>query len=381
MIQHVVQAAFLVVLAQTPLHRAVGEVVTVDAATGQIGLKTDAGETVRVRTDQKTSFVRARPGARDLAGATPVAMAEIAVGDRILARGALGDDRSVSARQVVVMARGDIAQKHEQDEAEWRRRGVSGVITAVDPARQEIAVETRSLAGSQAVTVSTSERKATFKRYAPESVRYGDARASSFAELQVGDQVRVLGDRAADGSKVVAEQVVSGAFQIVSGAVQSVEGGTVTIVDNETGRPLAVAVAAETLVRRLPPEMAARLSTRDRGGPEGGRPAAPGARGGAPEGGAPPEGGSPPVGARRMGAQTLQDMLERLPPLPVADLKPGDQVAVSSSKAAAGASRVTAAVLLAGIEPLLQARPSGAAGRPETLGLAAGALDMGLEIQ
>ena len=380
MIQHVVQAAFLVVLAQTPLHRAVGEVVTVDAATGQIGLKTDAGETVRVRTDEKTSFVRARPGARDLAGATSLSIAEIAVGDRILARGALGDDRSVAARQVVVMARADIAQKHEQDEAEWRRRGVSGVITAIDPARQEIMVEARSLMGSQAVRVSTSERKATFKRYAPESVRYSDARASSFAELQVGDQVRVLGDRAPDGSTVTAEQVVSGSFQIVSGAVQSVEGGTVTILDNETGRPLAVAVASETLVRRLPPEMAARLSMRDRG-PEGGRPGAPGARGGATEGGAPPEGGSPPVGARRTGAQTLQDMLERLPPLPVADLKPGDQVAVSSSKAAAGASRVTAAVLLAGIEPLLQARPSGAAGRPETLGLAAGALDMGLEIQ
>ncbi len=373
----------LLALAQAPLHRAVGEVVTIDAAQGQIGLKTDAGETVTVRTDEKTSYLRARPGARDLTGATPVTIAEIAVGDRILARGALGDDRAFAARQVVVMARADIAQKHEQDEADWRRRGVSGVITSIDPTRQEITVEARSLTASQAVTVSTAERKATFKRYAPESVRYSDARASAFAELQVGDQVRVLGDRAADGTRVVAEQVVSGAFQIVSGAVKSVEGGTVTIVDNETGRPLAVAVGAETLVRRLPPEMAARLSMRNRG-PEGGRPGAPEGRGAAPgprtAPGAPAS-GAPPEGGRRMGAQTLQDMLERLPPLPVTHLKPGDQVAVSSSKGAGDTSRVNAAVLLAGIEPLLQSRPAAGAGRPETLGLAAGALDMGLEIQ
>ena len=40
---------------------------------------------------------------------------------------------------------------------------------------------------------------------------------SSFAELQVGDQLRVLGDRTSDGAKLLAEQVVSGAFQIVSG--------------------------------------------------------------------------------------------------------------------------------------------------------------------
>jgi hypothetical protein len=54
-------------------------------------------------------------------------------------------------------------------------------------------------------------------------------------------------------------------------------------------------------------------------------------------------------------------------------------VAVSTAKAA-GASRVTAFVLLAGIEPLLEARPRAAGGGPETLGLAAGALDMGLGV-
>lgn len=377
--------------AASPLQRALGEVTAVDAAGRRISLKTDAGEAVTVLTDEKTSFLRAQPGARDLAGATPVTLAEIAVGDRLLARGAQGADKTLSARQVVLMARADIAQRNEQEAADWRRRGLSGVITAIDPAGQEIMVEARSLSGSQAVAVSTAAGKTTFKRYAPESVRFSDARASSFADLHVGDQVRVLADRTGDGSKVTAEQLVSGSFQIVSGAVKSVEGRTVRIVNNENGRPLAITVGPDALVRRLPPEMAARLAVRNGsagGGP--GRPGAPGdrqgRRGGAPGGppaaagpGGRPEGGDPAAEGRGMGAPTLHDMLERLPALPVEQLEPGDQVAVSSTTSG-DASRLTAVVLLAGIEPLLESRPRGTGAGGETLGLSAGALDMELGI-
>jgi hypothetical protein len=397
MIQTVVYAALLALaMGQAPetgaaaapsrLERALGEVTAIDAGTRQIKLKTDTGEMVTVLTDDKTSFLRAQPGARDLAGATPLSLADVAVGDRLLARGTRGTD-ALSARQVVVMVRADIAQKHQQDQADWQRRGLAGVVTAIDPARQELTVEVRSLAGSQPVIVSTADGKPTFKRYAPESVRFSDARPSSFAELQVGDQVRVLGDRAADGGKVAAEQVVSGSFQILSGAVKAVEGGTVTLVDNETGRPLVVTVGPDAMVRRLPPEMAARLAMRGRGAAGAGRPGAAGgwqgrraggAHGGRPEGAGRPEGGEPGDGGRRMGPPTLQDMLERLPALPLAELKAGDQVAVSSTKGHDPA-RVTAVVLLAGIEPLLQSRPSTASGG-ETLGLAAGALDIGLGV-
>ena len=51
-----------------------------------------------------------------------------------------------------------------------------------------------------------------------------------------------------------------------------------------------------------------------------------------------------------------------------------------SSAQTADAARVTAFVLLAGIEPLLESRPRGTGGGGETLGLAAGALDAGLGV-
>jgi hypothetical protein len=388
--------------AATPaaVQRAVGEVTGLDGALRQITLKTDGGETVTVRTDEKTAFLRAQPGARDLAGATPLTLADVAVGDRVLARGAMPpDQKALTARQVVVMARADIAQKHEQDQAEWRRRGLSGLITAIDPSRQEFTVEVRSLAASQTVTVAAGEGRPAFKRYAPSSVRFSDARPSAFADLRVGDQVRVLGNRSGDGARVTAEQVVSGSFQMVSGAVKAVEGGAVTLVENETGRPITVTVGPDAIVRRLPPDMAARLAMRSRGPGGPGGPGAPGGTATRPQGagpagsgpggwqgrrgaGGPPQAGGPGAGipGGPGGAQTLQDLLERLPPLPLGELKPGDQVAVSSTKPD-DASRINAVVLVAGIEPLLQARPRGAAGGGETLGLTPGALDMDMGVE
>jgi hypothetical protein len=54
----------------------------------------------------------------------------------------------------------------------------------------------------------------------------------------------------------------------------------------------------------------------------------------------------------------FQDMLERLPPMTIAELKPGDAVMLSAGDGA-DPGRVSAITLLAGVEPLLQAAPQG----------------------
>ncbi len=64
-------------------------------------------------------------------------------------------------------------------------------------------------------------------------------------------------------------------------------------------------------------------------------------------------------GRRRAGGgPDMQEMLERLPVITVAELKPGDMIIVSSTTGA-DPSRVTAITLVAGVDALLQ----GAAGR------------------
>ncbi len=87
-------------------------------------------------------------------------------------------------------------------------------------------------------------------------------------------------------------------------------------------------------------------STPERGGQAGGQP---------PRG---VEGGA--VGTnvpRRTGGGDFQEMFERLPAITLAELKPGDAIAVNSTTGV-DPTRVTAIRLAAGIEPLLAARPA-----------------------
>ena len=80
------------------------------------------------------------------------------------------------------------------------------------------------------------------------------------------------------------------------------------------------------------------------------------------------------------GGGDLQDMLERMPALTLADIKPGDVLAVSST-IGADASRLTAITLVTGVDAVLAAMqsPGGARREPNlSTGLPAGVLDLGI---
>lgn len=59
------------------------------------------------------------------------------------------------------------------------------------------------------------------------------------------------------------------------------------------------------------------------------------------------------------GGGDFNAMLERVPAIPITDMKIGDQIIVSSTKSAT-ADHVTAITILAGVEPLLAARQAAA---------------------
>src|SRR6266498_3732740 len=150
-----------------------------------------------------------------------------AEGDRVAAMGKVADDhKSVPARAVLVMTKADIAKKQEAERAEWKKRGVLGIITALKPETKEITISSRTMAGPQPLIIPVSE-KVEMRRYAPDSIKFTDAKPANFAELKVGDQLRALGERSADGSAFNAEKVVTGSFKTVA--------GTITAVDSATG--------------------------------------------------------------------------------------------------------------------------------------------------
>jgi hypothetical protein len=357
--------------AQAPpaLKSVIGEITSIDAANQRIQLKGDDGGAYTVSLSDATSFLRIPPGEKDIKKASKIAFSDVAVGDRALARGPIeGGSKTVPARTVVIMTKGDLAQKQERDQAEWRKRGITGIVTALNASGKEVTVQTR---GREAKSITVDASAADFRRYAPDSVKFADAKASSFADLQPGDTVRALGDKNDDGTHLKAEEIVSGAFATIAGTVDSVDpsSGEVHLTNLQSKKPMLVRTNQNSLLRRLDPMVATMLARRLRPDPSSGGGAA--APGGPPPGGLPnaaPQGapggprggfggpGGPAGGPGGAGGGDLQQILERMPQLSLSELKKGDAVIVSSAKTSDD-STVTAFTFIAGVEPFLAAAP------------------------
>src|SRR5262245_2692601 len=133
---------------------AIGEIKSIDAATKQLTIQTDAGSVLTVSLSDKTTYKKLAPGETSLTNATDVTVADLAVGDRVMARGNVSaDQKTVPAVMVIVMTKGDLAKKQEAERLEWRRRGILGVITALKPESKEITISNRTMAGTQSVVI------------------------------------------------------------------------------------------------------------------------------------------------------------------------------------------------------------------------------------
>ena len=111
---------------------AVGEVKSIDTTAKQLTIKTDAGNTVTVSLSDKTTYKKLAPGETTLTNASDVTLADLAEGDRVMARGTVSaDQKTVPAAMVVVMTKGDLAKKADAERAEW------GFTAAIDAIRQQ----------------------------------------------------------------------------------------------------------------------------------------------------------------------------------------------------------------------------------------------------
>ncbi len=199
-------------------------------------------------------------------------------------------------------------------------------------------------AGAAPITVATTE-DSRFRRYQTDSVKFSDAKPSTFGDLKAGDQVRALVDKNEEngsGTRFTAEEIVSGSFRTIGGAVTAVnpDTGEIKINDIQSKQPLTVAISKDSLLRRLPPDQAKLLlqstqSARPAGSSGGGDAKSP----------------SPQTTAAS-GSVDLQNMLEQLPALTIAEMKPGEMIVLSSASEP-GATRVTAIALVAGVDALL----------------------------
>jgi hypothetical protein len=352
---------------------------TVKAISGKnITLAAEGGGDVAVVVQDGARLLRIEPGQTDLKTAAPLELQDLQPGDRILVRGKAGDDgKSLLAVSVITMKKADIAEKQKHEREEWQRHGVGGLVTAVDPAAGSLTIDTSALGANKNVTVSVS-KTTILRRYAPGSVKFDEATPAPLDQIQVGDQLRARGARSPDGSALVADEVVSGAFRNIAGTITAIDAGagTITVNDLATKKPVLVKVNGTSQLKKLPQPMAQRIAARLKGASADAEPAGAGQRpaaqpassstasapsggqgDGRAAGGRGGQGGAPGAGAGANGgpggAPDLQQAIGRMPAATLADLQKGDAVMIVATAAAQG-DGVTAITLLAGVEPILQ---------------------------
>src|SRR6266567_3904884 len=137
-------------------NRIVGEVTAIDSGARRVTIRTDSGKTLIVFTDEATTHRRVPPNERSVERAVAISFSDISVGDRILVIATTPVDGQVSARQLFVMNKAELAGEREREREEWRRRGIFGVVVAIDSGRKEITARARGHEGPEPVVISTA---------------------------------------------------------------------------------------------------------------------------------------------------------------------------------------------------------------------------------
>ena len=287
--------------AQSAVSRTLG---TIQSITGnQITLTTQGGGVLDVTVQDNARILRIEPGEKDLKNATPIHLQDLVTGDRILVFGkASADSKSFAAATVIAMKKADIDAKQQKDREDWQKRGVGGLVSAVDPASGTITISVASFGGPKSLAIQTS-KETTLRRYAPDSVKFDDAKVGTLDQIKPGDQLRALGTRSADGASLTAEEIVSGSFRNIAGTISSLNpsANTMTVMDLATKKPLTVKVTSDSEVRKLPLMMAQGIAMRLKGAAGGPSGAAGQGQGGAAAGAHPPE--NPPANSQRPDGQ------------------------------------------------------------------------------
>ncbi len=347
----------------------VGDVAAISAKS--IIITTKSGPSQVLLTD-KTAFKHSSAeNPKDLAAATAGAFTDLSVGDKVIVSALLAiDGKSMNARSVYFITKADIDGKNAKETAEWKTRGITGKVSAINQQTNQLTVQMSGLTGASTTLAVTPKENAKFLHYAPDSVRFDEAKPSSLSEITVGDLIRAVGDKSADGASFTAEKILIGSFQTTAGTVKTVdaEKNEIVIKDFASGKDVTISTASVTTFKKFPAEMAERMASFQSGGGgarpagEGGmqaRPVNPGGGGGQGSTGGQGRGG---VGGAR-GGGGIDDMLERFPNITAADLKAGDVIAVSSTKNGSS-DHIKAIKLLAGVEPFLRmAQATGGRGR------------------
>jgi hypothetical protein len=300
--------------------RFVGTVTSIAPQNGTAQVKTALGESILIHLNSGTIFQRVGPGEKNLNNAKVISAADIAPGDRVLVN---LDPGTADARRLVVMPAAEISKRDEADRELWTTRGVGGIVTSTNG--RTLTLNQRSGLTTSQVQVTVGAN-ATFRKYAPDSVKFADAKPASLEDVRIGDQLRARGEKSPDGLTVAASDIVFGSFVTKAGKIMAVDldAHALTIAELNTGKTLRILVVPGSQIKAMP-DFAAM------GGPPG----------------------APNPATPNPGTPDLARMIEFMPSAELSAFKPGQSVLLSSTRGAKE-DEFTAILLLGNAEMLIR---------------------------
>ena len=341
----------------------IGTVQSVDSAAKTLSLKTDKGDMPVIKYDDRTQFFMLPAGETDTKNRTKAAAGDISTGDRAIARMTPGD-QTKPAVFLYFNRQSDIAQLHKRTEDEWAKQSVYGTVKSVDPAAKKMVIVARGGFGPAKDVTLDASGKVDYERFSLDTGKY-EASNAGMTPIAAGDQVRLIGQKNADGSEIRLDAIQSATFKSLPVTVKAVDAakGTIDATDLTTKKAITISVKADTQLKRLDDAtalaMARRLNptfqteTSARGGRGGGgQPAAAGDGAGRGRGGFAGRGGA--GGGGRAGDPNRA--LDQQPTIMLADLKAGEPVVVTGAPTT-DMAKLTATSVVAGVDPILRAAP------------------------
>ncbi len=139
-------------------------------------------------------------------------------------------------------------------------------MSSVDAASNAILITLPGMGEKKTVTIHLS-KDTILRRYAPDSVKFDDAKPARLNQVKPGDQLRARGTRSADGTELTAAEIVCGTFRNIAGMISSVDASanSITVQDLATKKSVTVRITADSQVRKLPLPMAQGIAARLKG--------------------------------------------------------------------------------------------------------------------
>jgi hypothetical protein len=346
----------------------IGTIEKVDIGAKSLALKTDKGDEAAIKFDDRTQFLKLPAGEKDTKKATRAAAADVAPGDRVIARMRAEEDKAgLPAVFLYFTTNAELSELHKKTAEEWETQSVSGTVKSVDGATKHIVISARVGPGPAKDVTLDATGLVEYLRFGLDTGKYEPSTAG-LAPIQTGDIVRVIGQKNADQTEIKLEGIESATFKSLPVTVRSIDTATGTILatDLTTKKPITISIKPDTQLKRLDDATALLMARRlnpsfqndtGRGGRGRGQGGNPGAAGQASPGVASFAGRGGQGGAGRGGRNADPNkLLDQQPTIELPDLKAGEPVVVTGGPSS-DMAKLTATSVVAGVDPILRAAP------------------------